>query len=40
LFIGGNTYWGEYFAGLIDGVRLYNRALSIVEIQTNMLTPP
>jgi len=40
LFIGGNTLWGEYFAGLIDGVRLYNRALDIVEIQTNMLTPP
>jgi hypothetical protein len=40
LFIGGNTFWGEYFAGLIDGVRLYNRALNLVEIQTNMLTPP
>ena len=40
LFIGGNTVWGEYFAGSIDGVRLYNRALDIVEIQTNMLTPP
>ena len=29
-----------HFAGSIDGVRLYNRALDIVEIQTNMLTPP
>jgi len=40
LFIGGNTFWGEYFAGSIDGVRIYSRALDIVEIQTDMLTPP
>ena len=39
LFIGGNTLWGEYFAGLIDGVRLYNRPLNVVEIQTNRITP-
>ena len=28
LRIGGNTIWGEYFSGLIDEVRVYNRALS------------
>ena len=36
LRIGGNTIWGEYFAGLIDEVRVYNRALSAAEIQTDM----
>ena len=36
LRIGGNTIWGEYFNGLIDEVRIYNRALSAAEIQTDM----
>ena len=27
LKIGGNSVWGEWFAGLIDEVRVYNRAL-------------
>ena len=36
LRIGGNAIWGEYFAGLIDEVRVYNRALSATEIQTDM----
>ena len=27
LKIGGNAVWGEYFNGLIDEVRVYNRAL-------------
>ena len=31
--------WGEYFAGLIDEVRVYNRALTALEIQTDMATP-
>ena len=31
--------WGEYFNGLIDEVRVYNRALSLTEIQTDMNTP-
>jgi hypothetical protein len=39
LFMGGNQFWGEYFNGRIDNVRLYNRALGIVEIQTNQVTP-
>jgi hypothetical protein len=38
LKIGGNAIWGEYFRGLIDDVRIYNRALSITEIQTDMNT--
>lgn len=38
LRIGGNTIWGEYFKGLIDEVRIYNRALSISEIQSDMNT--
>jgi hypothetical protein len=39
LRIGGNQVWGEYFAGLIDEVRVYNRALSAAEIQTDMNAP-
>jgi PKD repeat protein len=38
LRIGGNTY-GQYFAGLIDEVRIYNRALSQGEIASDMNTP-
>ena len=37
--IGGNTVWGENFRGLIDEVRIYNRALSSGEIQSDMNTP-
>jgi hypothetical protein len=32
LRIGGNSVWGEWFAGLIDEVRVYNRALTAAEI--------
>ena len=40
LRIGGNAIWNdEFFAGLIDDVRVYNRALSLAEIQTSMNTP-
>jgi hypothetical protein len=39
LTIGGNSIWGEYFAGQIDEVRIYNRALTAGEIQTDMATP-
>jgi PKD repeat protein len=39
LRIGGNSVWNtEYFAGRIDNVRIYNRALTQSEIQTNMNT--
>jgi hypothetical protein len=38
--IGGNSVWGdEHFAGLIDEVRIYNRALTPTEIQHDMTTP-
>jgi fibronectin type 3 domain-containing protein len=39
LQIGGDSYPNEYFAGLIDEVRIYNRALSVAEIQSDMATP-
>jgi hypothetical protein len=39
LRIGGNSIWGEFFAGRIDEVRIYNRALSTAEIQADMNTP-
>ena len=40
LRIGGNAIWsGEFFAGLIDELRVYNRALSATEIQTDMNLP-
>jgi hypothetical protein len=39
LRIGGNSVWGEYFMGLIDEVRVYNRALTASQIQTDMNTP-
>ncbi len=39
LRIGGNAVWGEYFQGLIDEVRVYNRALSVFEIQSDMDSP-
>ncbi|HEX5474931.1 MAG TPA: LamG-like jellyroll fold domain-containing protein [Vicinamibacterales bacterium] len=38
LRIGGDSAWGEYFQGLLDDVRVYNRALSAAEIQTDMNT--
>jgi hydrogenase maturation factor HypE len=39
LRIGGNTIWGDYFAGVIDEVRVYYRALTPAEIQRDMTTP-
>ncbi len=35
----GQQPYGEYFHGLIDEVRVYNRALTQAEIQTDMTTP-
>ncbi len=32
LFIGGNQSWGEFFAGAIDDVKIYRRALTAGEI--------
>jgi hypothetical protein len=40
LRIGGSPALGtQYFAGLIDEVRIYNRALTALQIQTDMNTP-
>jgi hypothetical protein len=40
LHIGGNDVWGgEFFKGLIDEVRVYNRALSAAEIAADMNAP-
>jgi hypothetical protein len=39
LRIGGNTIWGEYFAGVIDEVRIYYRALTAAEIAADMTKP-
>ena len=39
LRIGGNGTWGEWFGGLVDDLRVYNRALSQAEIQTDQTTP-
>src|SRR5215467_1609285 len=45
LQIGGDSIYGQYFAGLIDNVRIYNVAITAAQIQTDQatavtLTPP
>jgi outer membrane protein assembly factor BamB len=39
LQIGGDTIYSQYFAGLIDEVRVYNVALTAAQIQSDMTTP-
>jgi hypothetical protein len=39
LRLGGNAVWGEFLAGRVDEVRIYNRVLSVAEIQADMNTP-
>ena len=39
LRLGGNSVWGEYFKGRIDEVRVYNRALSATQVNTDMNSP-
>ena len=39
LRIGGNGIWGEFFQGRIDEIRIYSRALTPTEIQTDMTRP-
>ena len=39
LRIGGNAVWAEWFSGLIDEVRVYNRALPAAELQSDLSTP-
>jgi hypothetical protein len=38
LQIGGDSIYGQYFAGRIDEVRIYNQALSAAQIQRDMNT--
>jgi hypothetical protein len=35
----GASVWGEYFQGRIDDVRIYNRALTAAQIQSDMNAP-
>ncbi len=39
LQIGGDGFYGQYFAGRIDEVRLYQVALTQAQIQADMNTP-
>jgi len=39
LQIGGDSIFGQYFAGMIDEVRVYNVALNQVQIQADMAAP-
>ncbi|MGH8584475.1 MAG: LamG domain-containing protein, partial [Gammaproteobacteria bacterium] len=39
LRIGGTEAYGEFFQGRIDEIRVYNRPLSVNEIQSDMITP-
>jgi DNA-binding beta-propeller fold protein YncE len=39
LTLGGDPLYGQYWAGLIDEVRVYNRALSQSEIHEDMAAP-
>jgi len=39
LRLGGNLVWGEYFRGLIDEVRVYDRPLTAAQIQADMQAP-
>jgi hypothetical protein len=39
LWIGGNRPYGEHFQGVIDEVRVYDRALSPSEVKAEMSTP-
>jgi hypothetical protein len=39
LQIGGDSFFGQYFSGTIDEVRVYNIPLNVTQIQTDMSTP-
>ena len=38
LQIGGDSLYGQFFAGTIDDVRVYSTALTAAQIQTDMTT--
>lgn len=39
LRLGGNAIWNEWFAGKLDDVRIYDKALTAAQIQSDMSTP-
>jgi hypothetical protein len=39
LRFGGNAVWPEWFAGRLDEIRVYDRALTAAEIQADMTRP-
>jgi hypothetical protein len=39
LWMGGNAVYGEHFNGKLDELRIYNKALTQAEIQSDMATP-
>ena len=39
LSLGGNAIWTDWFAGLMDDVRVSNRALTPAEIESDMNAP-
>ncbi len=39
LTIGSDPFYGQYFRGMIDEVRVYNTALTVAQIQADMATP-
>ena len=39
LQIGGDSLYGQFFAGMLDEVRVYNTALTAAQIQTDEATP-
>ncbi|HEY2479284.1 MAG TPA: LamG domain-containing protein [Solirubrobacterales bacterium] len=39
LWIGGNDIWNEFFDGRIDEVRIYDRALNVAEVGSDMEAP-
>jgi hypothetical protein len=39
LQVGGDSFFGQYFNGVIDEVRVYDVALSAGQIQVDMMTP-
>ena len=39
LRIGGNSIWGEWFAGQLDEIRVYDRALTAAEVVADRDTP-
>jgi hypothetical protein len=39
LTFGSDPFYGQYFSGKIDDIRIYNRSLTAAEIQADMNTP-